>query len=137
MSTHGVLFEPQVVSSTPDESLGEEDMKNNSARPPDSFHSRFSKPKKREFRMRGFVSIYQDDIICFSHTAEEHKAHLEKLFRVLSEEHIPLNIQKPHLFCRTVRYLGAICGNGHIWTDPEKVSAIDKMTVKPEITSIR
>ena len=60
-------------------------------------------------------------------TAEEHKAHLQKIFQVLSDELIYLQIPKSHVFCKYVRYLGAIAGNDMLLEDPDKVRAIVKM----------
>ena len=75
----------------------------------------------------GFVATYADDIICVSDTAEEHKAHLQKLFQVLSDELIYLQIPKSHVFCKYVRYLGAIAGNDMLLEDPDKIRAIVNM----------
>jgi hypothetical protein len=75
----------------------------------------------------GFVANYCDDLIICSQTAEEHKRHLLKLFEVLSEENIYLNPQKCVFFSKYVRYLGAICGQDMIISDPDKVRSIVAM----------
>ena len=144
LKKHGILYEPISVSTTPDSELndppgftegleGDKDAKPKSAKR--SRKSGNGKNKSKTYK--GFVSIYQDDIIVFSQTEEEHRAHLLLLFKVLSEEHIPLNIKKSHLFCRFVRYLGCVVGNKHLYLDPSKCDSIHKMTVKKDVTSIR
>ena len=140
---HGVLYEPISVSTTPDSELNsefgfEEGLEGDTDARPRAKRSRGSgNLKTNKGTHRGFVSIYQDDIIVFSDTPEQHRAHLLLLFKVLSEEHIPLNIKKSHLFCRYVRYLGCVVGNNHLFLDPSKCDSIHKMEVQKDATSIR
>eukprot|EP01052_Picozoa_sp_SAG31_P028067 SAG31_NODE_2676_length_5264_cov_576.907278_7_plen_297_part_00 len=75
----------------------------------------------------GFVCNYIDDLVIVSNSVEEHKQHLLKLFDILSEENIYLNPSKSVLFAKYVRYLGCVCGQDQLITDPEKVRAILKM----------
>ena len=39
-------------------------------------------------------------------------------------EHLYLNINKSHLFCKYVRFLGCVCGQNKIFMDGDKISAI-------------
>ena len=85
----------------------------------------------------GFAGVYQDDIIVMSDTAEEHKAHLRSVLRCLSTEKLYVAPNKMALFCRYVRYLGAICGNDVLCVDPLKVEAIDSMPVPKNARDVR
>eukprot|EP01052_Picozoa_sp_SAG31_P051985 SAG31_NODE_12609_length_929_cov_75.748193_1_plen_152_part_00 len=89
-------------------------------------------------RGNGFVCNYVDDLIVCSQTAEEHKAHLLKLFKILSEEHIYLSVGKCVIGSKYVRYLGAVCGNDMLLSDPVKVrSIIDMPEPNQDQTQIR
>ena len=85
----------------------------------------------------GFVAIYIDDLIVFSKTADDHKRHLVELLNICSKERLYLNPTKSHIFCKYTRYLGAICGNKHLYMDPEKVKAISTMPTPTTQTEIR
>jgi hypothetical protein len=76
---------------------------------------------------KGFVANYCDDLIICSDSPEEHKRHLLKLFEVLSEENIYLRPEKCVFFSKYVRYLGAICGQDMLLTDPKKIRSIVDM----------
>ena len=78
-------------------------------------------------RCRGFCGAYVDDLIVFSQTAQDHRAHLIKLLEALSHEHLYLNIPKSHVFCKYVRFLGCVCGQNQIFMDGDKISAIIDM----------
>ena len=143
---HGILYEPTVVSSTPKSAVdgsidlnarngfkvGLEGDPNESTC---STHTARETNNQRAFQ--GFAVCYQDDICIFSNSAAEHRLHLKILFKVLSEEHIPLNIKKSHLFCKYVRYLGCVCGDGQLFLDPQKCDSIHNMIVAKDISSIR
>eukprot|EP01050_Picozoa_sp_SAG11_P005729 SAG11_NODE_414_length_9684_cov_7.947522_1_plen_2392_part_00 len=75
----------------------------------------------------GFVATYADDLVCVSASKEEHITHLLKLATILSAENIYLNSAKSHVFCRYVRYLGAVAGNNVLLQDPAKVRSIVAM----------
>ena len=73
------------------------------------------------------MATYADDLICVSQSEEEHQKHLLELLEVLSVERIFLQGPKSHVFCRYVRYLGAIAGNDMLLEDPNKIRAVVKM----------
>ena len=52
---------------------------------------------------------------------------MEKLFEVLSEEKLHINVAKSKLFVKWIRFLGCIIGVNEIAMDPEKVRAIVEM----------
>jgi hypothetical protein len=109
---HGVLFEHVAVDQT--------NMKN-----PKTGESLVcvGKPPGEE----GFVAVYIDDLIVFSKSSKDHKRHLAELLNICSKERLYLNPTKSHIFCKYTWYLGAICGDQHLYMDPEKVKAISTM----------
>ena len=143
---HGILYEPTVVSFTPDSAIdGSIDLNSKSGYKEGlegdpnfkSVRTQRTAKEKTKWGFTGFVCIYQDDLCIFSNNIKEHREHLLILFRVLSAERIPLNVKKCHFFCKFVRYLGCICGDGHLFLDPQKCDAIHKMVIAKDITSIR
>ena len=147
---HGLLYEQINITNNhtdSDDNLSNSNKDPNNSHMPDYNDKAYRKylngnrstevPKKESINMFGFVSCYQDDIVCWSKTLAEHKLHLLKLLRVLSLENIPLNMKKSQFACRYVRYLGCVVGSQSLMMDPHKLSAIENMVVKKDITGIR
>ena len=78
-------------------------------------------------KVRGFVSIFLDDIILWSTDPETHKKNLLHLFEVLSIEKLSLNMNKCYFFARYVKYLGIIVGQGQMFMNTESVRSIINM----------
>jgi hypothetical protein len=62
---------------------------------------------------------------------------LLETFRVLSQENLYVAPSKLALFCKYVRYLGAIAGNDILALDPLKVEAIDEMPIPKTQKDVR
>ena len=54
------------------------------------------------------VAVYLDDILVFSQRLEEHRHHLEQVFKRLEEVGLKLNPKKCSFACQKVEYLGHI-----------------------------
>jgi hypothetical protein len=67
----------------------------------------------------------------------QHKQNLMAVLSVLSEENLYVSANKVALFCKYVRYLGAICGNDVLALDPLKVEAISSMPVPKTQKDVR
>ena len=103
-----------------------------------SEQARTSQPDKElvaiiHFAHEGFAAVYQDDIIIFSDTVADHKQHVLRILNILSKEKLYVAPNKMALFCKYVRYLGAVVGNGKLAMDPLKVETINDMP-KPTTT---
>jgi len=85
----------------------------------------------------GCCSVYQDDLAIMDDDPEQHKENLLAVLRVLSKENLYVSANKVALFCKYVRYLGAICGNDVLALDPLKVEAITDMPVPKTIKDVR
>ena len=68
----------------------------------------FQKVMDEIFSDLQFVMVYMDDITIISRTAEEHKSHLEEVFKRLSEYKIKIRPDKCTFAQETVEYLGFI-----------------------------
>jgi hypothetical protein len=88
-------------------------------------------------KLQNFVSTYQDDLIYWSETEEEHKEMTHLLLTALSTEKLHLNPSKLNLACKYTRYLGCIVGNGKLSMDPRKVSAVNDLVVEKNAGDIR
>ena len=81
------------------------------------------------------AQAFQDDLIYWSDSYEEHVEQTERLVAALSFQGIKLNASKVHMFCSYVRYLSCIVGNEELHMDPLKVKAIDDMASPIDICS--
>lgn len=78
-----------------------------------------------------FVACYIDDLIVVSENPEEHKQHLEKIFRILRDNHLAINPSKCQFGKSEVLYLGYIINENGFTPPADRVDAIVSYT-KPE-----
>lgn len=84
----------------------------------------------------GFLDQYLDDSLISSELEDEapdpnnplrkipgHRQHVLQFLRVCSAENLPLQAKKCHFFCKYIRHLGIVCGQGKLLCDPDKVAA--------------
>ena len=71
-----------------------------------------------------FCSAYIDDILVFSDTLEEHRAHVKSVLHAISEAGLKLDIKKSEFEVQEVTYIGMIISTSGVRMDPEKVSCI-------------
>lgn len=71
-----------------------------------------------------FVFVYIDDILIFSKSPEEHKAHLEKLFERLAEYGLNITPSKCLLGVKALEFLGHFVDENGILPASERVEAI-------------
>ena len=129
---HGMLYEPVRVHTGEDAGEGHDPTHSG-----ETENQKDGTSSQAGVAYRGCVLVYQDDIVVFSGSAEQHKRDILRLMQVLSEENVPLNIKKSCFFAKYVRYLGAVLGDGKIFTDPDKVQAMVDLKVDPNLKSIR
>jgi hypothetical protein len=73
-----------------------------------------------------FVIVFQDDILVYSKTEEEHEQHLRMVLQVLREHQLYAKLTKCSFYQRQIHYLGHIISEEGIVVDPEKVQAIQE-----------
>ena len=83
------------------------------------------------------VHTHIDDLIIYSLTKEAHLNDLHRVCTALSDEQYYCNRAKCFFFCKYVRYVGGIVGNGFLAMDPDKVAAIDSWERPTTTTELR
>jgi hypothetical protein len=74
---------------------------------------------------KGFASLYLDDALTRAlESNAEHRLQVLTFLRICTIERIPLGAAKAEIFCKFVRFLGMINGNGLLAPCPNKVVAI-------------
>ena len=70
---------------------------------------------------------YQNDIIIYSSTPEEHLQHIKTVFKKLLHAKLSIKLSKCHFFAKEIQYLGHILGVEGIRPVPAKTEAIKAM----------
>lgn len=81
--------------------------------------------------------IYIDDLIVFSHSFEEHLAHLDKVFSILIDGGVKLTMKKCFFAKQQVKYLGFIVDGTGIRANPEKINAMKNFPVPTNVKQIK
>ncbi len=68
--------------------------------------------------------VYQDDIIIFSKTAEQHKQDILTVVELLSEAQLKIKLSKCTYFQKELEFLGHTITNGLIKPSKSKVEAL-------------
>ncbi|MCO5596763.1 hypothetical protein L7F22_050832 [Adiantum nelumboides] len=74
---------------------------------------------------RVYIGVFFDDIIVYSKSLEEHKAHLKAVFQALQENKLYINHKKSEFFLEEIHYLGHIISKDGIRMDPQKLEIIN------------
>ena len=86
---------------------------------------------------RKFTGVFFDDILIFSHSEEEHREHLEKVFSELRKHKLQINAKKSEFFLREIHYLGHIVSHNQVRMDPAKVQAIQEWPTPTSVHDVR
>ena len=73
-----------------------------------------------------FIIVYFDDILIFSSSDDEHLLHLSKVFKVLADNVLYVNLKKCTFFSNKVVFLSYIVSDKGIHADNSKVKSISK-----------
>ena len=65
----------------------------------------FSKVDGSNFWRFGFFFVYLDDILISSETEEEHRKHLQEVFRLLQRAGLTINLPKSEFFAKELEFL--------------------------------
>ena len=71
-----------------------------------------------------FTRAYNDDVIVYSSTWEEHLEHLRRVFTTLRRANLSLKLNKCQFGLKQVEYLGHVIESGVILPNPKKVEAV-------------
>jgi transposase InsO family protein len=83
-----------------------------------------------------FVFVYLDDILIASKSLDEHKQHVQKLFKRLAEFGLTINVEKCQFAQTELKFLGHLINENGIAPLPQKVAAIrefPKPTTKKQL----
>ncbi|KAM9925286.1 hypothetical protein OXX59_003971, partial [Metschnikowia pulcherrima] len=70
------------------------------------------------------VVIYLDDILVFSKTTEEHRAHLRQVLQILREHQLVAKAKKCFFFQKELQFLGHVLSGDGIRPNPDKVQTV-------------
>ncbi|KAK7883852.1 hypothetical protein WMY93_026975 [Mugilogobius chulae] len=84
-----------------------------------------------------FLLIYLDDVVVFSADFDSHLAHLEEVFRKLSDHGLKLQPRKCCLFQKSVTYLGHVISEAGVATDPAKTAAVKEWPVPKTVKQVK
>lgn len=71
-----------------------------------------------------YTLVFVDDILCVSHTFEEHLIHLKKIFKKFQDANMTINLEKSEFGKEELKFLGHIISTNGITTNPDKVKSI-------------
>lgn len=84
-----------------------------------------------------FCFPYLDDIIIFSRTFEEHVKHVQAVFQRLREHSLSISLKKCQFAVNEVKFLGHIVKEGTLRPNPDKVRAVQEMTIPTNRKSLQ
>ncbi|KFD46887.1 hypothetical protein M514_12245 [Trichuris suis] len=86
--------------------------------------------------IKGAVA-YLDDVIVVGRTEEEHRNNLDAVFKRIGEFGFRVRPEKCLLFLPSIKYLGFVVGRNGRRPNPDKISAIKRMPVPSDHSSLR
>ena len=83
------------------------------------------------------VAVYQDDVIIYGKTDEEHDVRLIKVIQVIKESGLKLSKKKSKIGQRSLKFLGHHISQDEVRADPEKIQTIMDLEPPNDIHSLR
>jgi hypothetical protein len=87
--------------------------------------------------LRKFVLVFFDDILIFSNTLEDHKAHLTAVLTILRNNSLYAKVTKWEFSQNKIEYLGHIIDAQGVSTYPIKIEAMVKWPAPANVTQLR
>ena len=83
------------------------------------------------------VLCMMDDVLVYGKTVSEHDERLDKVLQTMQKAGMTLNKEKCQFSQKSIMFLGQLIDERGIRPDPEKVAAIEAMTIPSNITELR
>ncbi|CEP15289.1 hypothetical protein [Parasitella parasitica] len=83
-----------------------------------------------------FACAYQDDVIIYSRTVEEHKKHIDLVLTALQNANLSIKLTKSKFLLDSVEYLGFIVSSQGVSANPEKVKPIIQYQTPTNLTEL-
>ena len=84
-----------------------------------------------------FARVYLDDIIVYSHTPQEHLAHVQTILQALRTSGLRANPSKCRFAAKEIAYLGHVISEGRIQPNPDKADSLKDLPVPTNISQLR
>jgi hypothetical protein len=84
-----------------------------------------------------FATLYLDDCLVHSRTAEEHEEHLAQVLQLLRDHDLYANAKKCTLFTHRIKYLGHIIDEHGISVDPGKTAKLEGWPVPTTLKELQ
>ena len=80
-----------------------------------------------------FVTVYMDDILVYSKTAEDHAQHIRHVLQHLRKNELYAKRSKCLFFQRKIKFLGHVISADGISVDEDKVEAIQRWPIPKNV----
>ena len=97
----------------------------------------FQRTMNQLFSHLPFVLVYMDDILIFSRSEEEHKAHLSQILQILRNNKFYAKLSKCSFFQKEAKFLGHVVSAKGVHVDPLKVKAILDWEEPKSVSEVR
>jgi len=85
----------------------------------------------------GYVAIYMDNILIFTHMIEHHREVVSCVLNTLQRYRLYLKAEKCSFECSKVEYLGLILSEGHIEMDLVKIAGVKEWPTPKNVTEVQ
>ena len=85
----------------------------------------------------GYVVVYMDDILVYTHMIEHHQEDVTPVLDVLRKHRLYLKAKKCTFECTTVEYLGLVLSEGWVEMDPVKIARVKDWPTLKDVTEVQ
>ena len=86
---------------------------------------------------KGYVAVYMDDILVYTHTIEHHREVATRVLDVLQKHWLYLKVEKCTFECSMVEYLGLVLLEEQVEMDPVKIARVRDWPTLKNVTEVQ